>query len=98
MVYLQLIPIWHFKRGARGTTASPVESRKTFLQLGGFELFDKIGEDERGWLYKGRDRRKRLVLVRSLRKSVSLAVPPPSSGSRKNSSGSSIRRLCRSLS
>jgi Ca-activated chloride channel family protein len=38
----------------------------------GFELLEKIGEDEHGSLYKGRDRRKQLVMVRSLKTPVTL--------------------------
>ena len=56
-------------------TAATRRLPKSCSEQAGFELFEKIGEDEHGTLYKGRDRRKRLVMVRSLKKPVTLGGP-----------------------
>jgi hypothetical protein len=50
----------------------PASRAQLFFQQGGFEVLEKISEDENGSLYEGRDRRKRMVMVRSLKKPVAL--------------------------
>jgi eukaryotic-like serine/threonine-protein kinase len=59
-------------RRAAAPPPPPSSPEKLFFQQGGFELLEKIGEDEHGSLYNGRDRRKRTVMVRSLKKPVAL--------------------------
>ena len=50
----------------------------------GFKLLEEIGQDEHGTMYKGRDRRGRLVMVRLLKKPVHVPGLPPSRSFRKN--------------
>jgi Ca-activated chloride channel family protein len=59
-------------RRAAAPPSPPASLDKLCLQQGGFELLEKISEDEHGSLYNGRDRRKRTVMVRSLKKPVRL--------------------------
>jgi Ca-activated chloride channel homolog len=63
------------RRNVRRTTIPPpppASPAQLFFQQGGFEVLEKISEDEHGTLYEGRDRRKRMVMVRSLKKPVAL--------------------------
>ena len=46
----------------------PPSTPEDLLRQEGFKLLEEIGQDEHGTLYKGRDRRGRLVLVRVLKK------------------------------
>ena len=56
------------------TASSSLDTEELFRQAG-FELLEKLGEDEHGTLHKGRDRGQRLVTVRSLKKPVKLDSP-----------------------
>jgi Ca-activated chloride channel family protein len=49
--------------------ATPEET----LRKAGFELLEKLGEDEHGILYNGRSRRNRSVMIRTLKNAVSLS-------------------------
>ena len=55
------------------STPPPPLTPEQSIEQAGYELLEKLGEDVHGTLYKGRDRRKRLVLVRLLKKPVVFA-------------------------
>jgi Protein kinase domain len=59
-------------RRAAAPPSSPASVEKLCARKAGFELLEKISEDDFGSLYKGRDLRKRLVMVRWLKKPVCL--------------------------
>ena len=66
------IPDLALSAASRGTTASPVESRRTVSNRLDLSCSTRSAKTSTATLYKGRDRRKRLVMVRSLKKPVAL--------------------------
>ena len=64
-----------FSSRARRVAPPPPSTPEQWIARSGYELLEKLGEDSHGTLYKARDRRKRLVVVRLLKNPVKLVDP-----------------------